>query len=34
MLLLRELGFDKYRAVRKVEAHISQFMGDTVNIMQ
>lgn len=29
MFLLRELGFDKYRAAR-----ISQFMGDTVNIMQ
>lgn len=30
MFLLRELGFGKYRAVRKGEARISQFVGDTV----
>lgn len=31
--LLRELGFEKCGALRKVEAHISQLMGATVRTL-
>lgn len=34
LMFLRELGFEKCRAVRKVEALISQFVGDTDRTMQ
>lgn len=32
MFFLRELGFEKCGAIRKIKTHISQIMGDSQDI--